>query len=38
MGRQKRDGNHSSPKNNLIWIQREMKKMNTQYKTPTKQR
>jgi hypothetical protein len=26
MGRRKRDGNHSHPKNNLIQIQREMKK------------
>jgi hypothetical protein len=26
------------PKNNLIRIQREMKKMDTQFQTPTKQR
>jgi hypothetical protein len=36
MERQKRDGNHSRLKNSLI--QREMKKMDTQLKTPTKQR
>jgi hypothetical protein len=34
----KRDGNHSPQKNNLIQIQREMKKMNTQFQTPRKQR
>jgi hypothetical protein len=38
MGRRKRDGKHSPQKNNLIQIQREMKKMDTQFLTPTKQR
>jgi hypothetical protein len=38
MGRQKRDGDHSPPKNNLKQSQREMKKMDTQLYTPTKQR
>jgi hypothetical protein len=38
MGRQKRDGKHSFPKNNLIQDSREMKKMDTQFQTPTKQR
>jgi hypothetical protein len=37
MGRQKSDGNHSPPKNKYR-IQREMKKMDTQFQTPTKQR
>jgi hypothetical protein len=36
MGRRKRGGNHFPPKNNLI--QRKMKKMDTQFQTPTKQR
>jgi hypothetical protein len=38
MGKQKRDGNHSPPKINYYWIQRKMKKMDTQIQTPTKQR
>jgi hypothetical protein len=37
MGRQKRDGNHSPPKNNLIQDSEEIKKMDTQVLTPTKQ-
>jgi hypothetical protein len=36
MGRQNRAGYHSHFKNNLI--QREMKKIDTQFQTPTKQR
>jgi hypothetical protein len=38
MGRQKRDRNHSTPKNKLIQCSKEMKKMNIQFQTPTKQR
>jgi hypothetical protein len=38
MGRRKRDGDHSSPKINSYRIQGEMKKMDTQIQTPTKQR
>jgi hypothetical protein len=38
MGRRKRDGNHSPPKNNSYRIQREMKKTDTQFQIPTKQR
>jgi hypothetical protein len=38
MGRRKRDGNHSPQKNNLIQIQREIKKMDSKFLTPTKQR
>jgi hypothetical protein len=38
MGRRKRDVNHSPPKNNLIQDSEEMKKMDTQFWTPTKQR
>jgi hypothetical protein len=39
MGRRERDGKHSPPtKNNLIQIQRKMKKTDTQFLTPTKQR
>jgi hypothetical protein len=38
MGRCKSDGNHSPPKHKLVQIQREMKKTDTQFKTPTKQR
>jgi hypothetical protein len=34
----KKDGNHSPPKNKLVQIQREIKKMDTQFQTPTKQR
>jgi hypothetical protein len=38
MGKQKRDGNHSSQKINYYRIQREMNKMDTQFQTPTKER
>jgi hypothetical protein len=37
IGRQKRDGNHSPPKNKFYRIQREMKKMGAQFHTSTKQ-
>jgi hypothetical protein len=36
MGRRKRDGTHSPQNNNLLRIQREMKKLDTQFQTPTK--
>jgi hypothetical protein len=38
MGRRKRDGNHSPPKIIQYRIQKEMKKADTQFRTPTKQR
>jgi hypothetical protein len=38
MGRRKRDGNHSPPKNNLIQDSGEKKKLDTQFQIPTKQR
>jgi hypothetical protein len=39
MGRRKRDRNHSfPPKINSYRTQREMKKMDNQFQTPTKQR
>jgi hypothetical protein len=39
MGTWKRDGNHSPPPPKINWYrtQREMKKMDTQFQTPTKQ-
>jgi hypothetical protein len=38
MGRQKRDGNYSAPKNKLIQNKKEMKKVDIQIQTPPKQR
>jgi hypothetical protein len=38
MGRQKRDGNHSPPKNNLIKDLEGNEKNEYQFQTPTKQR
>jgi hypothetical protein len=38
MGRRKRDGNHSSPKNKVIQNLEQNKKTNNQTQTPTKQR
>jgi hypothetical protein len=38
MGRQKRDGKHSPPQNNLIQDSEGNEKMDTQFWTPTKQR
>jgi hypothetical protein len=35
---EERDGNHSPPKNNFIQDSKEMKKMDTHFQTPTKQR
>jgi hypothetical protein len=35
MGRQERDGNHSPLKIDYYRIQREIKKMDTQFQTPT---
>jgi hypothetical protein len=37
MGRRRKDGNHSSQNIIQFKIQREMKKMDTQFLTPTKQ-
>jgi hypothetical protein len=33
----RRDGNHTPQKNNSIWVDWEMKKMDTHFLTPTKQ-
>jgi hypothetical protein len=38
MERQKRDGNHSAPKNNLIQDSEGNEENDTQFQTPTKQR
>jgi hypothetical protein len=38
MGRRKRDGNHSPPKNKVVQDLSKIKKMDTQIQTPTKQR
>jgi hypothetical protein len=37
MGRYRRDGNHSHQKNHLIQVQREIKKIATQFLTTAKQ-